>query len=225
MFNRSDRDFRAQACRYDGIICKACIFTRQILLVIPGRERNTSHITSAVMEDDLKNDVEMKQGKEESDEDTVVEENEEAVVGGLTLSVVDSPHNKDDASTHNRDGEEDQEGLANSGNDTTDSEEVAAGSDEATSTSTTTAIKSATKKSKEQAPAADVALAPVEPIRPKPKIRIKLTLPGQAKRKLPLAAKSGEGPAAEEDSSFARPAKSFKKSLPLSKHVTGTGES
>jgi hypothetical protein len=173
------------------------------------------------MEEDPRNDVEMKQGEEESDEDTVVEENE--AVGGDQMSVLgDAPPNKDDASTHNRgDREEDQEGLANSGNETTDSEEVAAGSDEATSTSTTV-IKGATKK--EQAPAA-IALAPVEPIRPKPKIRIKLTLPGQAKRKLPLTAKSGEGPSAEEDSSFSRPAKSFKKSLPLSKHVTGTGES
>jgi hypothetical protein len=178
-------------------------------------------IASAVMEEDPRNDVEMKQGEEESDEDTVVEENE--TVGGDQMSVGDAPPNKDDASTHNRgDREEDQEeGLANSGNETTDSEEVEAGSDEATSTSTTV-IKGATKK--EQAPAAAV-LAPVEPIRPKPKIRIKLTLPGQAKRKLPLAAKSGVGPSAEEDSSFSRPAKSFKKSLPLSKHVTGTGES
>lgn len=195
-------------------------------------------------EEDVDDDVEMEAGDDddESDDDTVDDEENGPANKGEQVSMVDSPPNKiDDAVTHDRDAtsrvdsraEKEGDEQANSDdNETTDSEELAAGGEEATSSTTDNDNVVAAAKKPEPTPASATAALPVAgPIRPKPKIRIKLTLPraAQARRKLPLSAPSASASSntktSGEESSSSRPpaVKSFKKSLPLSKHVTGTG--
>lgn len=95
------------------------------------------------------------------------------------------------------------------GNDSIDSEEAKGGNSAATSSA---APSSDNSQAQQSLTSKDV----VATAKPKPKIRIKLKLPSQAKRKLPLS----EPP---KDPSSTSQAKAPKKSVPLSKHVTGTG--
>lgn len=113
--------------------------------------------------------------------------------------------------------QQDPNETTDTNNDSTDSEEVKGGTNSDPNSSATPPENS------QAAPKS----ADVEPKKPKPKIRIKLKLPFQAnnKRKLPLstADPSKDTASAVKDTNASRPAKAFKKTLPLSKHVTGTG--